>query len=113
MSTSVIAVAEPITKPSKVTLPSKYAYLNSKDDVPKLIKELENPSPSRRQISAFVLGAMGKSTEGNEPLVRFANLRGKMFYSDNFNIEDLKNYDGVVIPGAVSYTHLRAHETLR
>ena len=34
---------------------------SSKDDVPKLINELENSSPSRRQISAFVLGTMGKS----------------------------------------------------
>tara|TARA_Y100000589_G_scaffold133043_2_gene127112 strand:+ start:1115 stop:2875 length:1761 start_codon:yes stop_codon:yes gene_type:complete len=61
----------------------------SKDDVSKLIKELENSSPSRRQISAFVLGSMGKGIEVNEPLVIFANLRGKMLHSDNFNIEGL------------------------
>ena len=37
ISTSVIEVAEPITKPSNVTVPSKKASLNSKELVPKSI----------------------------------------------------------------------------
>ena len=50
----------------------------AKNDIPKLIQELENDSLSRRQVSAFVLGFFGENIEKKEPLIRLANIRGQL-----------------------------------
>ena len=50
----------------------------TKNDIPKLIQELENDSLSRRQVSAFVLGFFGENIEKKEPIIRLANIRGQL-----------------------------------